>query len=202
MATRQVNRTKTTEKKTATTNPINEKGIKSVADSIQEQVEQETIKEAKGKKFNQDDKILCSSVSAGVTHVKGQKTGEIYTFESEGASEYIEYRDLVAAVRTNSDIIFKPFIIVKDKDFIDEQDKLKKFYDSLYTIEDYNEFFRVPAQRMKNILDQLPDGIKNTIKSMAVTKIANGSLDSVARIKALDEYFGTQLSMLTGLFDE
>lgn len=201
MATRQINRTKVTEKKTAS-KPIKDNAIKTVSDVVQEQTEQETVKEAKVKKFNPEDKILCQSVSAGITHVKGQKTGEIYTFESEGATEYIEYRDLVAAIRTNSNIIFRPFILVKDKDFIEEQDKLKKYYDSLYTIEDYNEFFRLPAYRMKDILDQLPDGIKNTIKSMAVTKIANGSLDSVARIKALDEYFGTQLSMLTGLFDE
>lgn len=196
MATRQVK--KTVEKKI--TKPVDE-AIKTVTDAVQQQEEQETVKEAKERIFNQEDKILCQSVSPGITHVKGIKTGEIYTFESEGATEYIEYRDLVAAIRSNSDIIFKPFIIVKDKDFIDEQEKLKKYYDSLYTIEDYDAFFNLDPYRMKDVLEQLPEGILNTIKSMAVTRIADGSLDSVARIKALDEFFGTQLSMLTGLFD-
>ncbi len=201
MATRQV-RTKTAEKKAPASKLVKESAIKTVTAVVEDQTEQETVKEAKAKKFDQEDKVLCQSVSPGITHVKGIKSGEIYTFESEGATEYIEYRDLVAAIRSNSNTLFRPFIIVKDKDFIDEQDKLRKFYDDLYTIEDYDEFFRLPANRMRNILDKLPEGIKSTIKSMAVTKIADGSLDSIARIKALDDYFGTQLSMLTGLFDE
>lgn len=153
------------------------------------------------KKFEPDDLVLCQSVASGKTFVKGIKTGQIYTFEALGAEEYIEYKDLIAAVRSRSSIIFKPFIMVMDEDFINEQTKLKDFYDSMYTPEDFEEFFRLTPSQMKEALNNMPVGVRETIKNMAAGKISNKTFDSVARIKALDDYFGTKLMLLTELYN-
>ena len=165
-----------------------------------EAVVPETSKK-KVKKFEPDDLVLCQSVASGKTFVKGIKTGQIYTFEALGAEEYIEYKDLVAAVRSRSSIIFKPFIVVMDEDFINEQTKLKEFYDSMYTPEDFEEFFTLTPSQMKEALNYMPTGIRETVKSMAAGKINNKTFDSVARIKALDDYFGTKLMLLTELYN-
>ena len=154
------------------------------------------------KKFNPDDLILCQSMCVGQTFVKGFKSGTIYTFEALGAEEYIEYRDLVAAVRSKDKIIFKPFIIVLDEDFINEQKALKTFYDNMYTPEDFEEFFRLRPNQMVEALNNMPIGVRDTIKSMAVGRIQDGTFDSVARIKALDDYFGTKMMLLTELYGE
>lgn len=152
------------------------------------------------KKFNPDDMILCQSTCTGQTFFKGFKSGTIYTFEALGAEEYIEYKDLVAAVRSKDNMIFKPFFIVLDEDFIEEQKTLKKFYESMYTPEDFEEFFRLNPNQMVEALNNMPAGIRDTIKSMAVGKIQDGTFDSVARIKALDNYFGTKMMLLTELY--
>lgn len=175
---------------------------KNTKEEVSSQIKETSVPKVKTKSFGQEDGILCKSVAPGATYVKGIKSGEIYTFEAQGAEEYIEYRDLVAAVRSGSSILFKPFILVEDEDFINEQNKLKKFYNSMYTPQDYNDFFRAKPAVMKRLLEQMPVGIKETIKSMAATRIKDGSLDSVSKIKALDEYFGTQLMLLTGLYGE
>ena len=154
------------------------------------------------KKFNPDDMILCQSICVGQTFVKGFKSGTIYTFEALGAEEYIEYRDLVAAVRSKDSILFKPFIIVLDDDFINEQKTLKSFYENMYTPEDFEEFFRLNPNQMVEALNNMPVGIRETIKSMAVGKIQDGVFDSVARIKALDDYFGTKMMLLTELYGD
>ena len=154
------------------------------------------------KKFNPDDMILCQSICVGQTFVKGFKSGTIYTFEALGAEEYIEYRDLVAAVRSKDNIIFKPFIIVLDEDFINEQKTLKTFYENMYTPEDFEEFFTLNPNQMVEALNNMPVGIRDTIKSMAVGKIQDGVFDSVARIKALDDYFGTKMMLLTELYGD
>lgn len=161
----------------------------------------ETSKKAV-KKFNPDDMILCQSVCVGQTFVKGFKSGIIYTFEALGAEEYIEYRDLVAAVRSKDSILFKPFIVVLDEDFINEQKTLKSFYENMYTPEDFEEFFRLKPNQMVEALNNMPVGIRETIKSMAVGKIQDGVFDSVARIKALDDYFGTKIMLLTELYGD
>lgn len=161
----------------------------------------ETSKKAV-KKFSPDDMILCQSICVGQTFVKGFKSGTIYTFEALGAEEYIEYRDLVAAVRSKDSILFKPFIIVLDEDFINEQKTLKSFYENMYTPEDFEEFFRLRPNQMIEALNNMPVGIRETIKSMAVGKIQDGVFDSVARIKALDDYFGTKMMLLTELYGD
>lgn len=164
-------------------------------------VNTETSKKAV-KKFNPDDMILCQSICVGQTFVKGFKSGTIYTFEALGAEEYIEYKDLVAAVRSKDNILFKPFIIVLDEDFINEQKTLKSFYENMYTPEDFEEFFRLKPNQMVEALNNMPVGIRETIKSMAVGKIQDGVFDSVARIKALDDYFGTKMMLLTELYGD
>lgn len=210
MAGRKTNTTKSaTVKSTKVVAPESEIVKEKIPSTIVGEIENEPIEEKmvetskkKVKHFEPEDMILCESIAPGATFVKGIKSGIIYTFESRGAQEYIEYRDLVAEVRTRSSIVFKPFIMVLDTDFINEQTKLKDYYENMYTPEDFEEFFRITPSQMKEVLDNMPEGAKNTIKSMAATKIEQKTLDSVQKIKLLDEYFGTKLMLLTGLYDD
>ena len=184
------------------------------AESVVENTNTETVETVKAeeipvatskvniKKFNPDDLILCQSICVGQTFVKGFKSGVIYTFEALGAEEYIEYRDLIAAVRSKDSILFKPFIIVLDEDFINEQKTLKSFYDNMYTPEDFEEFFTLNPNQMVEALNNMPVGVRETIKSMAVGRIQDGTFDSVARIKTLDNYFGTKMMLLTELYGD
>ena len=201
-----VKKTTTTTRKNAFTKEV-ESVVENTKPETVETVEAEEVAPIETskksiKKFNPDDMILCQSVCVGQTFVKGFKSGTIYTFEALGAEEYIEYRDLVAAVRSKDNIIFKPFIIVLDEDFINEQKTLKSFYENMYTPEDFEEFFKLRPNQMVEALNNMPVGIRETIKSMAVGKIQDGVFDSVARIKALDDYFGTKMMLLTELYGD
>ena len=44
-----------------------------------------------------------------------------------------------------------------------------------------------------NRFKSAPNGIKESIKTMAAAKIMSGELDSLNRIKAIDEVLGTEL---------
>ena len=83
--------------------------------------------------------------------------------------------------------------LIDDDDFIVKYQDLKKLYDSMYAKENLKDILKLPANQMKNIVDSLPDGIKDTLKSLAVTCIETGEIDSVRIIKAIDEIFGTQM---------
>ena len=54
---------------------------------------------------------------------------------------------------------------------------------------------------MKATIMKLPEGAKNSIKHIASQLISDGTLDSVKKIKTLDEIFDTELSIMTGLFN-
>ena len=53
---------------------------------------------------------------------------------------------------------------------------------------------------MIETIKALPPGAASSLKNIASTAIVNGTLDSVKKIRALDEYYGTELNLLASLF--
>lgn len=158
--------------------------------------------EKKEKKvFQKDDLIKCHSILSGKTFMDGIKTKDMYVFESLGAEAEVAYQDLVAALNVNSVFLFRPFIVVDDEDFIAQSPKLKKFYDSMYSVNDLTQILNLSPSEIKKELSKLTVGARQSIRSIISDSIANGTLDSVSKIKAIDEFFGTQFMLLTGLYD-
>ena len=82
--------------------------------------------------------------------------------------------------------------IIEDEDLVENwKSAIGSLYDKLYTA-DLEAMFKLTPAQLKSKLKALPDGIKDSVKSMAAEKINNGELDSVARIKVIDEVFGTE----------
>ena len=81
----------------------------------------------------------------------------------------------------------------EDEDFIAQNPKLAELYESMYTNSDLIEILNMPTTQMGEYIKALPVGCKNAIKGVAATMIDNGSLDSVQKIKVLDEIFGTNM---------
>lgn len=163
-----------------------------------EEVEQ-TKETPTKREFDPNEGIPCRSVTHGKLYVDGVKTGMKYTFSDYDDESDIEYRDLVALVRAKDKAIYKPRFIVMDEDFIAEYPTLGKFYDEHFTTKNIKEILDMPNPQMKEAISKLPSGAIASLKSMAVSQIANGKIDSIRKIKALDEAFGTDLSLLNEL---
>ena len=162
----------------------------------------ETTTVSSKKKFEQSDGIMCRSIVQGGLVFKGAKTDMEYLFDSYGDECEIEYRDLIAAVRTKNKAVFNPWFVIEDEDFIDEFPVLKDFYTRQYTQKDLESIFDLPVSQMISTIKTLPNTVLDTIKVMASVKVGNGSLDSVKKIKALDEYFGTDLQLISQIVSE
>ncbi len=152
------------------------------------------------KKFKQDEGILCRSITVGGLWLDGIKSKNIYRWVEYGDEAEIEYRDLVAMVRSRSNYIFSPMFIIEDEDFIREFPQLKEFYSEQYTVSDLKGILDLPVTKMIAAIKTLPSGAVSSLKNIASTQVANGQLDSVRKIKALDELFGTELNLLASLF--
>lgn len=152
------------------------------------------------KKFKPDDGILCRSVTVGGLWLDGIKSGNVYRWVEYGDETEVEYRDLVSMIRSRSNYIFNPTFVIEDEDFIEEFSQLKKFYKEQYTIADLKSVLKLPVDSMIKTIQNLPAGAQSSLKNIASTAIANGSLDSVRKIKALDNIFDTELSLLASLF--
>jgi hypothetical protein len=187
---------KTTKSQESAVNPVVDNVTEVDADIVNEAVEE--IK-AEPKRFAQDDLIPCKSITAGELLMVGERTKMLYRWADTDDIQEVEYQDLIYAARSNSGFVFKPRFIIMDKDFVAQNPKVQEKYDTMYTNKDLRDIIMLSPKEIKKIVPTLPEGAKESLKSMASTMIDNGVLDSVARIKVLDELFDTNMMLKTNL---
>lgn len=145
------------------------------------------------KSFEETDKIPCVSIVIGGLHMIGAKSNEVYHWTGIGESIDVEYRDLMAEVRKHSWYVYEPAFIINDDDFLAEHEDITNRYGQLYTPSDIEQVLALPAPQLEEQLKKMPVGAQNAVRDLAVRKIDNGELDSVQRLKVLDNFFGTEL---------
>ena len=196
--------TKTTTKRTTTkSKPVVEqstKDIEIVEEPVVEIVEKPTKVEKK-KDFKSTDGVVCRSVTPGSLFVDGPKSGMLYTFAAYGDEAEIEYRDLKGLIMMRSPNIFTPRFIVEDADFIAETPQLDAFYSKQFSAKDLRKILELPVEEMVTEIKKLPSGAQDNRKTLAATAIGEGNLDSIKKIKALDELWGTQFDAFSGSED-
>lgn len=155
------------------------------------------------KKFDQSDGIVCRSVTEGRLYMVGKKTHILYTWDDYGDETEVEYADLVASIRANrkNGYVFTPCFIIQDEDFIEEYPQVKQFYEKASKTSDLKSILNEPVDKMVEDIKALPPTAMDALKNMAATQVQNGKLDSVKKIRALDDLFGTDLNLLASLFE-
>lgn len=180
---------KTTMARAKTTTPKVEPEVK-VESEVVEASKSKTVEK---KSFKDDDKIPCVSITAGKYVWVGLKSDDVYRWHTDGDVVDVRYNDLVAAVRAKKPIVFKPRVVIQDEDFIAEYPEIQKLYDSMYSKEDLFAILQLTPSEMRRIIPLLPDGVKDSLKTIAVKAIDDGKLDSVQRVRVLDEIFRTDM---------
>lgn len=177
-------------------------------ETVESVVEDETVVEdivdvveKEPRKFAPDEGIPCRSIVSGGLYMSGIKSRIMYEWADNGDVTEVEYQDLVAAIRSNVSYITKPYFIIEDEDFLAQHPQLDKIYSSMYSIRDLRDVLTdLSPSTMKSTILSLPEGAKESIKNLASQMISNSTLDSVQKIKILDEIFETRLMLMTELF--
>ena len=100
-----------------------------------------------------------------------------------------------------SDFIYSPSILIQDEDFINEFPYLKEFYQNMIAPEDIVHLVETgTAKDLEKALKTLPRGLTDTIKGIVATMIQDGRLDSMKKIRIIDEVFGTELLKQVEMF--
>lgn len=148
------------------------------------------------RKFDSGDMIPCKSVRNGVLQYIGKKTGDLYEWSDYGDITDVSYGDLLAIKANKSKFIYAPWFLILDEDAIVAL-KLKDLYDQFAEYEDVDEFFDLPASEFRAKLMKAPQGFKDTVARTASLRVRDGSLDSVIKIKIIDDVLGKSImSML------
>ena len=147
------------------------------------------------RKFAPDDLITCRSITYGELLLTGTKSMLLYSWSNYGDTTEVEFQDLQALKSTKSSYLFKPRFIIEDEELVEQW--CKDFGDMYASIEsvDAEDMLKLPAGQLKSKLKKAPKGVQVAVKNLAGEKIINGSLDSIAKIKAIDEVLNTDLML-------
>lgn len=147
------------------------------------------------RKFAPDEPISCRSITFGELLLVGPKSKLLYTWSNYGDVTEMEYQDLQALKSTKSSYLYRPRFVIEDEDLVEQWSKdLKAMYDDIIEV-DVEDMFKLPLNQFKAKLKKAPKGVQMAVKNIAGEKIMNGSLDSLKKIKAIDEILGTDLML-------
>lgn len=147
------------------------------------------------RKFEPDDPIVCRSITFGELLLTGKKSKLLYSWANYGDTTEVEYQDLQALKSTRSSYLFKPRFIIENEELVEQWGK--DFGDIYKNIEDIDaeDLLKLPVAQLRSKLKKASKGVQLAVKNIAGDKILNGSLDSLAKIKAIDEILGTDLKL-------
>ena len=162
-----------------------------------ESAEQEVKKPATKtpRKYAPDELIPCRSVTYGELLLTGTKSKLMYVWANYNDVTEVEFQDLQALKSTRSSYLFRPRFVIEDEELVEEWGKdFKDMYSKIVSV-DVEEMFNLPLGKFKTALKNAPKGVQQAVKNIAGEKIMNGSLDSLAKIKAIDDILGTDLRL-------
>lgn len=161
--------------------------------TVTEDITTEVVEEVKEKTFEPEDLIPCRSLVSGALYIEGARSKSLYNWADYGDIVEVEYRDLDYMIRANSKAVYEPRIIIEDDDIVNKHSRIASLYESLYSVNDLRDIINLDAHKMKKVVDELPSGAINALKGVVATMIDNKQLDSITKIKILDEALGTNM---------
>lgn len=173
-----------------------------ISDEIETVVDVEETKQVSRKapvksvrKFEPGDMIPCRSMTFGELLLTGPKSKLLYSWANYNDYTEVEFQDLQALKSTRSSYLFKPRFIIEDEELAEQWSKdLGDMYKNIVDV-DVEDLFKLPINQFKSKLKKAPRGVQQAVKNIAGEKILNGSLDSLAKINAIDEILGTDLKL-------
>ena len=161
-------------------------------------VETSTEVKIPARKFGANDLIEVRSITQGELLMPGKKTGILYRWSAFGDITEVEYQDLYTLKASRSSFVYKPHFIIEDEELLanSQWKDVKALYDGMYSTHEIDSVFKMTPQQLKRALPKMPAGLISAILIEASTRIDNGTLDSINKIKAIDEACGSDLMCL------
>lgn len=164
-------------------------------------IDEESVQESKKvaaktvRKYAPDDMVTCRSLTYGELLLTGPKSKLLYSWANYNDTTEVEYQDLQALKSTRSSYLYRPRFIIEDEELVEQWGKdFTEMYNNVVEV-DVEDMFKLPLNQFKSKLKKAPRGVQQAVKNIAGEKILNGSLDSLAKIKAIDEILGTDLKL-------
>lgn len=136
--------------------------------------------------------VACSNGTYGKLIYISSRTGETHEWDEYGDTEYFELSELVTMRNSQKRFFTENWIMIDDIDVLQFLG-VEKYYEKALNSEDMDALFEFSPDEVKEKIQGMTDGMKNTVAFCASERIQNGTLDSRKMITALENALGTEL---------
>lgn len=141
--------------------------------------------------------VPCRSIVMGQLIYKSPKSmGYTVIWNNFGDVEYLELGELIAMRNAYPRFFSEPWIMIDDVDVI-KYLNVEKYYKDIIDIDNIDSIFNLPTEKFIEVLNKVPRGIKHLITHKAIELLKEGKLDSIAKLKAIEQVFNVDLSVVT-----
>lgn len=124
---------------------------------------------------------------------KSPRTGEKFVWDSFGAEQEMELRELKNAKNAAKKFFVNNWFMF-DEDWIVDFLGVKQYYKHAVSIDKFDDIFQKPADEIRKVIGAMSAGQKHSAAYRARQLIAEGKIDSNKSIAALEESLGVELT--------
>ena len=128
----------------------------------------------------------------GLLVYRSERTGERFVWDSFGDEQDMELRVLKDARNSSKAFFENNWFLISDAEVIAALG-LERYYKDALSYEEFDELFKMSPEDIAERLRAIPDGQKTSIAYRAKQLIAEGAIDSIKAITALEEGLGVEL---------
>lgn len=163
-----------------------------MAEKNAEDAKEEKTARKRVAKIDRDEQVEVMNITNGNLVYQSTKTGMEVLFEDFGDKEWLEVGELLTMRSSQRKFLNEPWILIMDEEVVNYLG-LDKLYDKMIDPEKIDSVFKMPVPKFKEVIEDAPRGIAELIVSRARQKIEDGSLDSVSKIRVLNDKFDIDL---------
>lgn len=147
------------------------------------------VNESEKKKIKDNDLITVMSGLEGAYVHTSRLNGNKYSFNYFGQTEEIPYKEIINIRNQTPNVINNGWLIILNVDVI-KSFGLEEKYKNIFTPNNIDTIFNKSSQDILAMVKQLPTALKETLASIAKKRYANGQLDRISVIEAIEEGTG------------
>ena len=158
-------------------------------ESDKEELErQETVFVSKDAGFKDDDMILVMNGCSGALTHRSPSTTRVWDFAEFGQTQKMPYSELLTIRNNNPKVFDRGWMVILNTK-IQEDFGLTEMYKNILTPDNIDKVFDKNIDDLDEFIDKLPEGMKMSFLSRARELYIKGKIDSVAKVKLIQEKF-------------
>ncbi len=168
------------------------KAEKATGEVLDESVETKSKKKLVAKDVDPSQYVTVRNGFQGKLIYISPRTGERFEWESFGAEQEIELRELKNAKNSKKKFFMNNWFMF-DEDWVVDYLGVRQYYKHAINIDSFDDIFKLPPERLRERLSGLSNGQKRSVIYRAKDLINQEKIDSLSTIKALEETLGCEL---------